>query len=183
MADVSWSLGEISALAIKAVRGSGLPWGLAEEAGWALRWLGRAGQPGPAALARALRADDLSALLLGVQAADRGGIDGDLGPVGEPLLAVPFLTRCVPPGAAWSVETDGGAFRVWQTGCDPVPVGQVLRKIGEGPAPDPLPSLGNRIAGDAAAIAVLTRFAARTYAPATEASRQAGAGAGLTDND
>jgi len=32
-------------------------------------------------------------------------------------------------------------------------------------------------------IAVLTRFAHNTYAPATEASRLAGAGAGLSDND
>ena len=32
-------------------------------------------------------------------------------------------------------------------------------------------------------IAVLTRFASRTYAPATEASRLAGAGAGTSDND
>ena len=31
--------------------------------------------------------------------------------------------------------------------------------------------------------AALDRFAQRTYAPATEASRLAGAGAGLTDND
>jgi len=30
---------------------------------------------------------------------------------------------------------------------------------------------------------VLIRFAARTYAPATEASRLSGAGAGTTDND
>ena len=35
----------------------------------------------------------------------------------------------------------------------------------------------------AEAITVLEKWAANTYAPATEASRQAGAGAGLTDND
>ena len=36
---------------------------------------------------------------------------------------------------------------------------------------------------DAPSIDVLVLFAARTYAPATEASRLSGAGAGTTDND
>jgi len=36
---------------------------------------------------------------------------------------------------------------------------------------------------EAEAIARLEYFAARTYAPATEASRMSGAGAGVTDND
>ena len=71
---MSRSLGEMAGLATKAVRGAGQPWGVAEEAGWALRWLGRAGLAGPAALARALEAGDLSDLLCGIAMADRGEI-------------------------------------------------------------------------------------------------------------
>ena len=33
----SWSVSEASSLAIKAARGVGMPWGIAEEAGFALR--------------------------------------------------------------------------------------------------------------------------------------------------
>ena len=40
-----------------------------------------------------------------------------------------------------------------------------------------------RLFPDPAVWARLNRFASKTYAPATEASRAAGAGAGLTDND
>jgi hypothetical protein len=46
----------------------------------------------------------------------------------------------------------------------------------------PMPQ-ATRAAPDAAAWESLNRFAHRTFAPATEASRLAGAGAGLSDND
>ena len=36
---MSWSLSEIGALATKAARGSGMDWGLADEAGYAVKWL------------------------------------------------------------------------------------------------------------------------------------------------
>ncbi|MFV1875593.1 hypothetical protein [Nioella sp.] len=42
---------------------------------------------------------------------------------------------------------------------------------------------GLRSACSANTVAALNAFAHRTYAPATEESRLAGAGAGLTDND
>lgn len=53
--NVSWSLGEIEALAIKAARGAGLTWGVAQEAGYAVRWLQASGAPGVAALANLLQ--------------------------------------------------------------------------------------------------------------------------------
>ncbi len=53
---MSWSLNEIEGLARKAARGSGLSWGLAEEAGKATRWLCAAGLPGADALAGLLTA-------------------------------------------------------------------------------------------------------------------------------
>jgi hypothetical protein len=51
---MSWSLGEIGALATKAARGSGMDWGLADEAGYAVKWLQRRQLPGVAALCRYL---------------------------------------------------------------------------------------------------------------------------------
>ena len=51
-----WSVSETSSLAIKAARGVGMPWGIAEEAGFALRWLTRNGAPGVVAICRYLSA-------------------------------------------------------------------------------------------------------------------------------
>lgn len=45
--DVVFSISEIQAACLKAARGSGLPWGLAEEAGMSAAWLAAAGLPGP----------------------------------------------------------------------------------------------------------------------------------------
>ena len=47
---MSWSLGETGALAIKAARGAGFAWGLAEDAGFAVVWLQARGLPGAPAL-------------------------------------------------------------------------------------------------------------------------------------
>ena len=52
---MSWSLGEVQALAVKAARGAGLSWGVAEEAGYAVRWLQANGAPGLTALANLLQ--------------------------------------------------------------------------------------------------------------------------------
>lgn len=48
------SLAEVEAIAIKAARGAGYDWGLAEEAAFATRWLVEQGIDGPAALATLL---------------------------------------------------------------------------------------------------------------------------------
>ena len=85
---MSFSVGEVGALAVKAVRGAGQTWGVAEEAGWAVRWLARAALPGAAALARALEAGDLEALLRGIAIADRGEVPATVGPFAEPLLVL-----------------------------------------------------------------------------------------------
>lgn len=47
---MSWSLGETRALAIKAARGIGMPWGMAEETGQAIEWLHSSDLPGVTAL-------------------------------------------------------------------------------------------------------------------------------------
>jgi hypothetical protein len=52
------SLNEIEALARKAARGGGMSWGLAEEAGKAVRWLSDNGFPGPGLLADLMRQNE-----------------------------------------------------------------------------------------------------------------------------
>ncbi len=112
------SLNEIESLARCAARGAGMSWGLAEEAGKAVRWLSAAGWPGGAALAALLAAEDgadaaalcpdlvggrwrargglLCPIATGAALSDRaaalamgGGVT--LGPVARPILLVPFL--------------------------------------------------------------------------------------------
>ena len=51
---MSWSLGETGALALKAARGAGMPWGLAEEVSETVIWLQARGLPGVSALCRYL---------------------------------------------------------------------------------------------------------------------------------
>ena len=55
---MSYSLNEIEALCKCAARGSGLSWGLAEEAARATRWLVSDGLPGPEMLAALLELND-----------------------------------------------------------------------------------------------------------------------------
>ena len=115
------SLNEIRALAAGAARGAGLPWGVAEEAGRAARWLEARGLAGLAALEGALEhlaaadwrrcfpvpegavwraeAGEIDGLLAGMTLADRAdrplpfasGGALVLAGVRRPLLAVPFL--------------------------------------------------------------------------------------------
>lgn len=211
---MTWSLNEIEALSRKAARGAGYSWGLAEEAGRAVRWLEARGLPGAEALASHLNSvdgRDLSTLapdaeswsvpggtacpiLAGTMLAD--GLAGDrtdplpLADLGTPLLLLPFL--------AWMAEARGQPVGLSHTGgavtlaVDGNLSGSAAA-IGSGSATvtvefDPQPagqpvSEGLRSACTTETVAALSAFAHRTYAPATEESRLAGAGAGLTDND
>ncbi len=180
---MNWSIGEISSLAIKAVRGFGQPWGVAEEAGWAIGWLGRSGLPGADALAAALETGELLDLMVGISLADRGVVPTEIATAAAPLLVVPFLGRVASEGKALQVHGGSAAFRVWQHGCDPVnlPAGVRLQVKGTVPMGDK--ESCSRLDPSSKSLTVLQNWAHRTYAPATEASRLAGAGAGVTDND
>ncbi len=119
---MSWSLGETAALALKAARGAGMSWGLAEETAASVVWLHSRGLPGISALCSYL------GQYLGQAAAPHspeGGcpimtgcalIDGmmdvpetssqtlDLGHVHAPLLLLPFVARLEPAitgGTRW----------------------------------------------------------------------------------
>ncbi len=210
---MSWSLGEAQALAIKAARGAGYPWGLAEEAGYALRWLSAQGLPGAAALATLLTTMDgdgppppdpaapgwnpgpgaLCPLALGAALADDTtalGARTRLGPVRCPLLLVPFAARrslddnFVLEWKAAGFAFGAGQIAVAGTRADLLAREAILR-LRPGALAEAVP-LGatSRVPAEAAQeIEVLTRLAQRTYAPATEKSRLTGAGAGNIDDD
>ena len=152
------SLGEFEALVRKAFRGAGYPWGLAEDGANAARTLAECGEPAGASVVRLL----------------------------EAVRDVPLSELM--PGDDWHAPSG--------TAC-PICVGACLEDVGRpevelGPMHEPAlllpepPAVGDRhdrVELDAETLAALEGWAHRTYAPDTEASRIAGAGAGLTDND
>jgi len=192
---MSWSLGEVTTLAIKAARGVGLPWGMADEAGFAVHWLQSSGCPGAAALAgylewrdeRPTRPHDLCPIHLGtaILDADRG-VPELLGRVRQPLLLAPFLANCCRSGVeiTWAdtslIASEAGLFteasrEVLLTDEAECAAVRAVAKVVEH---------STRMEDfEAETISRLNYFAGRTYAPATEASRMSGAGAGVTDND
>ena len=215
---MSWSMNEIDGLARKAVRGAGYSWGLAEEAGKAVRWLTSFSLPGPEMLAAHLPkvdgvayADLCPALSLGVWRAaggtlcplatgpalmDRSGAASDegvtLGAIACPLLILPSVASvAVLTGQAMMLDWDG--FRAIVAPGRQLEIAEsdgmqalMVETVTIGPSnTPPVPNCASvyRYALDPAVAASLGGFAHRTYAPDTEESRLAGAGAGLTDND
>lgn len=112
------SCNEAEMLCLKAARGAGMSWGLAEEAGYAARWLYARGIDGPGALlahldwaagrlwdaVRPVAAGDLRAhdggllcpIALGTAISDtaalgEAGASAVTGPVHRPVLVLPFL--------------------------------------------------------------------------------------------
>lgn len=185
---MSWSLGEIQALTIKAARGAGFPWGVADEAGWAVRWLASFGLPGPEAMAKTLTSPDADRcpLTLGIAVADRQDpLFANGGSINQPLILLPFLARAAGSEQAF-VQINQLTFNVAQNGTDltvqlpedgQLTVSIVERTIADRPPVHRIEAISSE------ALATLQTLAQKTYAPATEASRISGAGAGLTDND
>ena len=126
---VSYSLSEIEALAVKAARGAGYCWGLAEEAGMAARWLAQAGQPGPSLLMACLEAprgaapvidgqtwsangdNRLCPLITGATLSDRASLAGGPGGAGVTLCNLGFPALILPFAAA-AARRLGLALRV-----------------------------------------------------------------------
>lgn len=115
-----------------------------------------------------------------------------LGPVLWPVLILPFLCRAA-RDLDCQIMMEGGGFQVLATTEGPAAVdweAVTAPRSGELMVTRTTKSLcePRRPGSDAHALPVdvwraLDGFAQRTYAPATEASRQAGAGAGLNDRD
>ncbi len=207
------SLNEVEATAKKAARGAGYPWGLAEEAGKATRWLCARNIDGCAALAALLSRIDregasggppdansevwisvgatLCPLATGAALSDHAdeitGRGLRLEEVAVPILLAPFAALV----AQQIKQTVRIATESAEVSTDGVEISQ------RGNLPDPAKSLSVKIGGtlgeynppcsrghpEPQAWRQLNEFAHRTYAPATEESRRLGAGAGLSDND
>ena len=206
-------------MAKRAARGAGFDWGLAEEAGKAVRWLTEHDLPGVEALAQLLIDNDnkdygeltpisvdgpwharcgrLCPIACGAALSDRAqaiaaGHAVELGPTRQPLLLVPGAAAAARltgrtielswHGVSMVLTADGAAIEgseealkselaqhVFCRTTQPVAVVSATGKRGR--------------AVNAESWSRLDDFARRTFAPASEASRISGAGAGLEDNE
>lgn len=206
------SLNEVEARALKAARGAGLAWGLAEEAGAAARFLAARRVDWVASLAALLGAEPmvsppivdgailrpadpqgwLCPIRTGAFLSDLGLADALVERVLHPLWLVPFVTRgaegprCLAwPGAILHLTEHAIA---WTEG-DAIGAPYAAQvTIGAATTPT-VPGSWHRPASggvdvDDAAWAALGRFEALTYVPESAATRLFGAGTGLlTDND
>jgi hypothetical protein len=130
-----FSLSEIQAVCLKAARGSGLTWGVAEEAGMAAAWLAAAGLPGaelmlgvlehphrapPAVAAGTWRAADggrVCPIAAGATLSDFAALPEGIGKGGLTIVA----TACpavILPFAAQAARRTGRAVRVGWPGVD-----------------------------------------------------------------
>lgn len=155
---------------VKAARGAGRPWGIAEEAGWAAEWLARRGWPAAEAVSEWLAApDDPDAcpVALGLELAE--GSAPPAGPVRRvevaaeapaPLLALPFLARAA---RAWGQD----ARLAWRNGSLEVSrEGEVAAQPGGRGLVGP-----GRPRLDPGLIAALEVLALRTTVPSSDGSR------------
>lgn len=211
------SRNEVEGLCAKAARGAGLSWGLAEEAGRAAGWLVVHGLDGADALLaeldrratrcqapdvargrwRATGAAPLCPIATGSALDDFAGLEEGLaedtaltvGPVGAPVLLLPFLVNIAEAlGGAVTMRWDGGELALDGRGIVRGDVGAlaaqddavlelfVSREAGAGRAgPAPCP-VGRDTVLD------LNALAMKTTVPSSEQSR-ADAGSAGGDND
>lgn len=216
---MTFSLNEIEAMGKRAARGAGLPWGLAEEAGKAARWLTARGLPGPEVLAEILtrndgkdynelapvsaegawhaRAGRLCPLISGAALCDRAaeiaaGREIALGPTAQPLLLAPYAAGAAKltgtavelswAGVVMIFTAEGLSIEGERAALTARSAESVRCRLTETAVAEPPAGMPGRNV-DAETWSRLNAFSQRTFAPASEASRLAGAGAGLTDND
>jgi hypothetical protein len=206
------SLNEVESLTLKACRGAGMSWGLAEEAAQAARWLAARSCAWDSSLVALLaqRGDVSSSHLTandmrpvargaalcpvhaGAAVADllRPGEHLTLHDVLEPAWLVPFAHRRASKvhtaRITWSNgEMETGAADARLLSFDRLDWIRIELSAAHAPAADADPA-GSRSSGapiDPSAWTTLEAWAARTYVAASLQSRLAGAGAGLSDND
>ena len=211
---LDYSIGEVESLVLKAYRGAGFSWGMAQEAGQAAAYLAMYGLPSVEQFAALMSQIDgkrnsqlvplmhvvgrwsnpsskLCPVVAGTAWSDSDQTAIELPLVLEnvlqPLLLLPFLSASEEP-----LEVTFGdrqylcgnrlvsELKPAQTSF-PAVANVELTCTADTPE-DSLPFTRRAIVEEAA-VALLSRFAHRTYVPATTASRLAGAGAGLLDND
>jgi hypothetical protein len=202
------SFNEIETTVLKAARGAGYVWGLAEEAGAAARWLAQHDLPWAATVGtllaektvRLVRTDRVmdNPLLAGAWVCDELEIDRgtplNLSSVVAPLwlaavVAVGGRSRPVRVNMEWPKAELGTLQGVLQhaagdmTNPGPAPVAVLASHRAEGAIVGArTPSrLGRRV--DEGVWRLLMDLEKRTYVPASVRSREMGAGAGAIDND
>ena len=186
---VSWSLGEIASLCTKAARGAGHPWGIAEEVGWAVRWLSGRGLAGSEACATWLQGGaGACPIRAGLEIRDLGNVTPGtrFDDLAAPGLLLPFVAWALGAGQAVRVTMDACPVILSRDGVDVTTAlpDRAAVRIEAFDGEPPAPNRAWRIVDvQPAALALLQSLAQRTYAPASEQSRLLGAGAGLTDND
>lgn len=197
---ISRTLAEIAATGMKAARGSGCAWGLAEEAGMAARIVESCWLPGVSALAHLLQSErncdcakKRGSARCGIAAlaslSDRiaelsGGAVIEVDQVAGPLLlAAPLHLAARRTGAAYSLCWEGADVCVHSGGIGLRNAPDDWNQLGQSvcvsvdPLPGPVPALkteGSMI--PAADWYVLEGLAAMTFVPESEDSRAKGAG-------
>ncbi|MEM9757263.1 MAG: DUF3726 domain-containing protein, partial [Pseudomonadota bacterium] len=190
----------IQSTCTKAARGAGFSWGMAEDAGLAVRNLEAHGLPGAQALASLLDSPY-------AKARDRTGVPGcglaalvdlsdappvvagQFGPMAAPLLLVAPCLMMAQTGCGWRVEWRGGAAHCSVSGvkvtgqpaplvADWVSVARTATPEASATAPD---WRSRDIPPDTWSL--LEALAARTYVPDSDTSRALGAGPGAADAD
>ncbi len=207
------SLNEVEATVLKASRGAGMEWGLAEEAANAARWLARQRLGFEAAFLSVLEAAPWRAGIVLEHGTIRpreagawlcpihvGACLSDLGDtlplrierVLQPLWLLPFAARLESPVllacGGVSLLLRGGKLAAPPSG-EPAALGERAGLV-ELTASVPLDAMACADAPPSGGIAIdaeiwpkLQAFEARTYVPASLRSRLSGAGAGASDND
>jgi hypothetical protein len=201
------SLNEIENMALKSARGSGYPWGLAEEAAQAVRWLAArrlpwcepllghlertASEPPercPIRVGSAITDDPQTMVPAGSSV---------LGPIEDAMLLLPFLATAARVLAVrLAVGWHGLAFVADGEACgieisDAAATAGVMRvTLSRQAIRQPLSPRLRRLVPVVGGVGVgeadwrrLGVLAERTYVPVSVASRQRGAGAGMIDND
>lgn len=186
---MDYAQNELRALAKRATRGAGYAWGLAEEAAWASVWMHQRGMNGAAALGALLSAAPAPArcgLTQGVCLMDEpsrleAGVA--LSGIVAPALLLPFMAKAAERlGAVGRLAAQG---QLWLSDGDALGA-QGRAQLDLGPADcqmslsrepmSPAQPYASRVVTSPESWAVLQKFAHKTYAPATEASRALGAG-------
>lgn len=176
------SQNEVCGMVIKAARGAGVPLGHCEDLALAAGYLAATDPVRLACLTEALtgphavvladwspqvvQITDARAVMAGPVAVDAlraGASTVELQNIDAPRLVIAL---CAAQNMCVDHRFEGA---------------DLIIKLGDGPAPVPPTASAITVSGQL--WTYLSDLAARTYVPASDASRLAGAGAGLTDND
>ena len=192
---MNYSLNEYEALAYKAARGCGLAWGLAEEAGKAVRTLSALGLESAPILLEALENPSKQSVLeVGAQLCDSPDELSQITfpkPVNTPGILLAFIALSTATSdqcycCKWenfeAYIKNQELFAVTLEGFNVTITVSLSIGIAKTPKGQKQVALDRAIILDHH-YAKLTALAFNTYAPSTEASRISGAGAGLNDND